>query len=396
MAPKYGLIYVDGHPEYAKPMDSFTQYDIDKNLIRYRTHHTCYSSFADDFKFLITVPECDDVEGSIKIIYNPLENLSRTLSYQTREKIYVDEGERALLTRKNFQVLFNKFDYLIFNISIAPKHGKLCQSSIVENDQEILTFTLENLYLDDIYYCHDNSESIKDSLQFLILSDYERDFQFICEILIEVTLRNDNEPIRISNNVLHVVRNDSKIINNGILKYIDPDINTNESYISYTQLLTTNGEFFKTGVLTNYFTQEDIDLGKIMFKHIESDEGKATFIVTDGYYKVPGILEIQASDPFIKISEKNASIVQEGKYVLIRTDELSIESNLNSKLDEIEYNILDGPNYGVLKIIRRKFNGTMLPRTTNITTIKNFTQLDIDKERLIYWNTDVASMDKIR
>lgn len=89
--PKYGLIYVDGYPEYAKEMDSFTQQDIDKNLIKYRTHQTCYSSFVDIFEFVVSVPECDDVKGAIKIIYNPVEQLRQTLSYQTRENIMVHE-----------------------------------------------------------------------------------------------------------------------------------------------------------------------------------------------------------------------------------------------------------------------------------------------------------------
>lgn len=398
--PKYGLIYVDGHPEFAKEMDSFTQQDIDKNIIRYRTHRTCYSSFIDIFEFIVSVPECDDVRGTIKMIYNPPEQLLQMLSYQTREQIEVDEGSRSLLSRKNFQVLFNKFNYLTFNVSTKPKNGNICKSDVINNNSEQFTainsFTLESLYLADIYYCHDDSESIDDSLDILVLSDDKTDFQYVCEILVNITLVNDNPPYRIGENMFSVVRYENKIISENDLKYIDPDINTNATEIMYTKLVTTNGGFYNDGVRVDNFTQDDIYHGRIMLKHMDSDNGTASFFVTDSKFEVAGILMIYASDPFIKISDNNASIVQEGKFIIITTTDLSIRTNLNSKPDEIEYKILSEPSYGVLKILRRKFNGTSLPRATNITSIKNFTQQDIERERLIYWNTDVASMDKIR
>lgn len=395
--PKYGLIYVDGHPEFAKSMDSFTQQDLDKNIIIYKTHRMCYSSFLDVFEFLITVPECEDVQGAIRMIYNPPDTLKKLLSYQTPEKIVVKEGDRAMLSRKNFQVLFNKFNYLLFKLSVPPRNGILCNYDMkTSRVNEIETFTLENLYLGDAYYCHDDSELIVDRFDFLVLSDDETDFQFVCELFVDIELVNDNGPYRDSSQVFHIVRNETKVINQMDLKYLDPDVNTNETDIKYQRLLTTNGEFYKSGVLTDHFTQEDIDHGRIMLKHIEPDNGTASFIVSDGFYEVPGVLNVIASDPFIKISEKNASVVQEGKYILLKMTDLSIETNLNSKPDEIEYTILSEPNYGVLKILRRKFNGTTLPRASNITSIKNFTQQDIERERLIYWNTAVASMDKIR
>lgn len=395
--PAYGLIYVDGHPEYAKEMDSFTQQDLDENLIIYKTHRTCYSSFVDVFEFLITVPECDDVRGSVKIIYNPPEELVKILSYQTREQIQLKEGDRALLTRRNFQVLFNKFNYLLFKMSTAPQNGKICKiDSKSSKITEIDNFTLENLYLDDIYYCHDDSETIEDTIYFLVLSDEDVDFQYVCEVLVDIQPLNDNGPFRVTNVTFHVVRNETKILSNLELAYLDPDASTNATDILYNTVLVSNGELYNAEVQTNEFTQDDIDRGRIWFKHTEPDVGTVTFTVTDGMYHVDGSLKVLASDPFIKISDKNASVVQEGKYVALRIEDLSIETNVNARPDEIEYRILDEPDYGVLKILRRKFNGTTLPRATNITSIKNFTQQDVERERLIYWNTAVASMEKIR
>lgn len=398
--PKYGLIYVDGYPEYAKEMDSFTQQDIDKGLIRYRTHQTCYSSFIDVFEFMITVPECEDIRGNINIIYNPPEELSRILSYQTREKIFVMEGGRALLNRKHFEVLFNKFNYLTLKLSFRPKNGFICNYDEVDHTQtQIDAFTLENLLLGDVYYCHYDTETESDSMHFLVLSEAATDFQYICEVLVDITLINDNAPIRIDERIFYVVKNNSKLLTTRDLQYTDPDIDSNATFIIYQKVASTNFEFCSaaSGISLNQFTQEDVDQGHILLKHIsEQESGKATFTVTDGFFEVTGSLEILASDAFINISEKNASVVQEGKYILITLNDLAMETNLNTNPDDIEYTVLNEPTYGVLKILRRKYNATILPRANNSTSVKNFTQLDVARERLVYWNTEVASMDKIR
>lgn len=402
--PAYGLLYVAGHPEYAKEQDSFTQNDLDSNKIIFRTHRTCYSSFIDEFEFIVTVAECDDVKGTIKIVYNPPEELRHAISYQTRERIQLNEGDRTLLTRRNFQIIFNKFNYLLFKLSAMPRHGMLCSLDSRSGKHKMIeTFTLENLYLDDIYYCHDDSESTEDAINMLVLTDDQMDFQFVCEVIVSIYPLNDNRPYRVQTDatVFHVVRNESKMLSTQVLEYLDEDANTNRTEIQYVDVRMTNGEVYNRvandpTVAAAQFTQDDLDHGRIWLRHIGSDAGLVTFKVTDGSFQVDGSVKVVASDPFIKIAEKNASFVQESKFIVLQLNDLSIETNLNSAPDEIEYRVLDEPKYGVLKILRRKFNGTTLPRSSNITSIRNFTQQDVERERLIYWNTAVASMEKIR
>lgn len=403
--PQYGLIYVNGYPEYAKKMDSFTQQDIDKNLIRYRTYQTCYSSFIDIFEFMVTVPECEELFGSIKIIYNPPNGLVSMLSYQTRELLSVKEGDRVPLNRRQFEVLFNKFNYLMFKLSVPPQNGVLCNyDPETMKISKINGFTLEKLYLGDIYYCHDDSETTKDSIEFLVLSESEKDFQYVCEVLVEIALVNDNAPYRLHNDIFHVVRNQSKILSPDDLRYIDPDIDTNTTDILYTKLISANIVFKNagSGIVLQQFTQDDIDQGRILLQHLGGDDfNNVSLVVTDGLFQVSGTFEVIASDPFINISEKNASLVQEGKYTLIKLSDLAIETNLNISPDDVEYTVLSGPTYGVLKILRRKFNGTLPSRAgnatnSNSTSVRSFTQMDVARERLVYWNTEVASMEKIR
>lgn len=390
--PRFGILYVAGYDGSAKAGDSFTQYDIDERRIRYKTFRTSYSNFVDDLEFIVTVPECEDVIGSIKIFFNPDEHLTRTLSYQRKDKLFVNEGERTAISRIHFDVLLNKFNYLIFNLTHAPRHGDLCLFH-ADYRERIETFQLENLYLGDVYYCHDDSESNEDSLKILIMSDTHTDFQYVSEIAIDIYLQNDNPPMRQIDRKFPIVRGDFKLITSSDLKYHDPDIDSRTIDIVYKNIQSSNGEVMIGGITALSFNQDDLDQMRVYFNHSGDDYGRVHFSVTDGMFEVPGILEIEASDPFLKIRESNASIVQEGKLVAITSIELSIETNLNVKPDQIEYKIIEDPLHGVLKHFRRKVNLTAAGRINNSTSIKNFTQADLEKERIAYLNTEVASMD---
>lgn len=349
---------------------------------------------------MVSVPECENVSSSIAMVYRPADELATSLSYQNREPLELREGERALLSKRNFRVLFNKFDYLLFKIATPPQNGDICQLDVKTNTfYKLDSFTLANLYLDDIFYCHDDSESTMDSVDFLLQSRPEADFQFVCNVEIRIIPVNDNDPKRMSDEALvfYVVRNQTKVLGTVDLKYTDPDLQLNDTnHLVFGQVEATNGIFFRSGIKSDSFTQSDIDQGLILFKHTEPDNGTASFVVSDGYSNVSGNLTIHASEPFIKILHRNASIVQEGKFKTLTSVDLAFETNLNAKPEEIEYRVVGELNFGLLKIMRKQLNGTSISRPVNMTSIKNFTHSDLEHERLIYWNTEVASMDRIR
>lgn len=113
-------------------------------------------------------------------------------------------------------------------------------------------------------------------------------------------------------------------------------------------------------------------------------------------FEVPGVLEIEASDPFLRIVEANASIVQESRLVPITISDLSIETNLNVKPEQIEYKVIGDPSHGFLKYHRKKQNSNLTGKFNNTISLRNFTQAEIEKERIAYMNTEVASMDRFK
>ncbi|XP_030384249.1 chondroitin sulfate proteoglycan 4 [Scaptodrosophila lebanonensis] len=399
---KYGGIYVEGSRKAAKEMDSFTQQDIDKRRIRYRTHNSCYSSFSDELEFTVSVAECDDVVGKLTILYSPLEELTNKLTYQKHEVLQVQEGERALLTKNHFEIRFNIYESLQFHVANAPEHGLVCmyeeQTGVAT---PIVQFTLEQLFRNDIFYCHDDTESTDDGFELLILSNPETDMQFVAKMQVHIKLVNDNEPFRTAERIFHVVRSGIRTLNPAVLQYLDADVNTNHTDIHYIHVSSTNGAFYKSGHFVDSFSQDDISNRRIMFQHKGPDAGTASFIVTDHQHEVNGLLEIRASDPFVSMLPTNASIVQEGKYVVLKNKDFILETNLDMKLDEIYYEVIKPPSYGILMYLgtqrgNAENNGTLSYKATNFTSLSNFTHLDIERERLVYWNTEIASMDKVR
>ena len=393
--PNFGILYVDGYPGTAKSGDSFTQHDIDRNLIRFKTYGSSYSQFIDTLEFIVNVPECEDVMGKIEIVFHPYENLAKQLTYQRKEKLVVNEGDRTAITRIHFDVLLNKFNYLTFNLTHLPAHGSLCMFH-GEYRETIESFQLENLYLGDIFYCHDDSESAEDKMNLLILSDYDTDFQFVSEIDIEIYLQNDNPPYNLIDKKFPIVRDGSKVITSNDLKYADPDINSESSDIYYKHVMSSNGEVMIGGIVALSFSQDDLENQKVYFKHFGQDFGNVSFSVSDGTFEVPGVLEIEASDPFLRVREANSTVVQEGRMVIITIADLQIDTNLNVKPDEIEYKIISDPNHGVLKYYRKKLNITHSAKSANTTSVKNFTQLEIEREKIAYMNSEVASMDRFK
>lgn len=211
------------------------------------------------------------------------------------------------------------------------------------------------------------------------------------------SLLQDNPPTRQIDKKFSIVRGDSKLITSSDLKYFDPDIDSRTSDLTYKSIYSSNGEVMIGGITTLTFTQDDIDNLRVYFNHSGDDYGVVNFMIGDGTFEIPGVLETVASDPFLRVIEANASIVQEGKMIPITVNDLSIETNLNVKPEQIEYRIIGDPSHGLVKNYRKKMNLTFAGKSSNTTvSLKNFTQADIVKERVAYYNTEVASMDRFK
>lgn len=340
-------------------------------------YRTGYSLIVDEFFYKVSIAECEDRYGSLKINYTP-PNTNKTIKVTS---LKVNEGARIGITTDHLNFINTGVKNLTYNITIGPKHGKL---EVVTKEKTVRGtlkyFTSQELNNNEVFYIHDDSENTDDNFHFMALSDIKNDFQYVDIFHIDVVLKNDNSPKPAFNKIFHVVFDGFKLITHKDLLYIDADVETEPKDIIYTREKISFGDIYNVDKMTEpiyKFTQDDINNRKILFKHKAEENGKIHFLVNDGEFSVNGFLEVQASEPFIRNLKTNGSIVQNGKSVKITNNELDIETNINCRNKDIVYDVVDGPSHGTIKV-----NGI----TTN-----TFTQEDLANGIVVYESTTYST-----
>lgn len=203
------------------------------------------------------------------------------------------------------------------------------------------------------FYKHDDSESEHDSFEF-VSGDSHSKLKFKGKVDIRIKLKNDQPPIRIIDKVFHVVRNGERSLTGKDLKYADGDIHSSPSDIKYNRRAISNGAIYDTlsGKEIFEFTQQDLDLSRLKFKHFGSDSSRTAFWVTDGQFYDTGILEVHASDPFLAISKSSGIMVVKigGQAAQITSLNVTIQTNLEVREGkDVHFQILSGPFLGGIK-----------------------------------------------
>lgn len=310
----------------------FTQADIDNNQVSFNLHQSTYSDFKDEIKFIVNTSKCEEMNGTLLIIYEVDQKLKERTTGQNQEYIQVVEGGRSTISRLNFPITLHDFPFLYFNISNVPKHGNICKYTHRFHEENINMFTLSNLNSGEIQYCHDDSESKDDEFVVLIYSKNELDFQYVAYIKIDIKLKNDNEPFMSSSKQLLVVRGATKLITKDILTYSDSDKDTIANQIIYKNVEASNGWIYLNRRTTNEFSQLDINLKLVYFKHNEklADIGNITFLVFDGLHEVNGFIVTKANFSFVTLKETDL-LVKEGSTC--KLDENVIDLYINFDVD---------------------------------------------------------------
>lgn len=314
----------------------FSQQHIDLNQLWYRLHRRAYSHIQDEFTFIVSASECENITGVMTIKHVPgttLPGYNSGRLLTTLERLQVVEGARMAIPATHLNFRTDVVTNLVFNITHLPKHGKI---EVITDDLKILRenttyFTLQELNTDRVYYAHDDSESRHDSFHFMALSSEPEDFQYVGVFHIDIILKNDNSPLRTTNKVFHIVHGGARLITSRDLSYTDADLDTKPSDIIYNVQRFTkdppNGGIFRSDNPSEQiaqFTQDDINKNLVLFKHQGKEYGKMAFWISDGLFDVNGNLEIQASPPFIRMNPANGTIVENGKSVVITNKDMMV------------------------------------------------------------------------
>ncbi|XP_018418819.1 PREDICTED: chondroitin sulfate proteoglycan 4-like [Nanorana parkeri] len=364
----------------------FNQMDIIEGNVEYKLHDRHHEDAQDFFKFLMFTKYAQSQPNDFTIFIKA--DLNSIIL--TNKGLSLGEGETKLITKDELfvQTLNNKT--FSFKVLKSPLNGKLklinFSTSVTSNDN-ITVFSTQDILGKRLMYVHDNSETVSDAFVILassVASELQtRDLdanpvptEFTFNISIE--LKNDEKPIRVVDQLFHVVRNGQRLLTLEDLCYHDPDTDFDDGQLLYTRRGIPNGDLVSyddTSKKLYHFTQDDLENKRVLFIHHGGAYGRFVLFVTDGKHYTSSLLEVTASEPFIKVINNTGLLVQKGKDKIITAANFSIETNMFVKSEsDILYDISLPPKHG--KIITKK------------QVLRSFTHEDLKNGHVAYRHDD--------
>ncbi|KAM7166940.1 chondroitin sulfate proteoglycan 4-like isoform 3-T3 [Macrochelys suwanniensis] len=383
--PKKGQMLLNN--QALKKNSTFSQKSIIDHEVEYELINRPHENTQDSFRFLIFTKYLESNVYDFKI--NIKADLTSIIL--TNNGLTITEGEGALITKSRLfaQTLDNKaFQY---KVTKSPQHGKLKLinfSDSPESNDNLTTFSNQDIMGERLMYVHDDTETRYD--EFLVVASTNESEEWVSSAAgteplsaelrfnISVELKNDEKPVRVIDKVFHVVKNGQRLLTLADLCYHDPDSDFDDGQLLYTRRGIPNGDLTLVNDTTHrlyQFKQEDLEQKRVLFIHSGADYGRFVLFVTDGKHYTSSLLEVSASDPYVRLANNTGLLVQKGKERTITTTNLSAITNQDIRRDhEIIYEIFLSPKHGRIYV-------------NNLAT-DSFTQLDLKRGHVIYSHDD--------
>ena len=368
--------------------DTFSQMDINRGYVYYKYN---IPSIAKDTDYLDLQASYFGYTIRVRtlIIFSP-GNLGVRLINKGLEGVI--EGGLKVISKKNFFIEADKFKNFTFFITEGPSHGSLSivdSKSLVVLNSKISSFITAQLVTGRVAYKHDDSENNKDLFKFVATPNVKESIsnlpdeieQLTGKFHISILMRNDNPPVRVSNKIFHVVTGQVKTLSIHDLAFHDSDIDFDDSLLVYKRHAISNGDILdkETEEKVFNFTQKDLMDRKLMFHHRGESFSKVPILVTDGQFFSNSILEIQASQPFVRVVGNLVLEVDSGQTAVLDSKNIGVESNLDFKPEDVTLRLGNNPKHGTLQV-----NG-------NINADFSFNDILQRKVKYHHWGQSVLS-----
>ncbi|XP_026540912.1 chondroitin sulfate proteoglycan 4 [Notechis scutatus] len=269
------------------------------------------------------------------------------------------EGGQAIITKDYlFVKSANSINYM-YEVIDGPTHGKLIWRTSEPGStrkETITAFTNEDILQGRLVYQHDDSETLEDDIPFVAMKQEEGSFDSEAEEVrgvfrVSIQPVNDHPPVQVVNKVFNVVRKGQRLMTTEDIAFIDED-----SGFSDAQLVLVRKDILFGNIIAAddrnsqlyRFTQDDLRKKKILFVHSGADRGWIQFQVSDGLHQITTLLEVQASDPYLKINHTGL-VIHQGSQEAIDSSVLRLETNMDIRNDQdILFRILAPPTSGML------------------------------------------------
>lgn len=347
---------------------TFTQADIDKNLVIYEL--TKLEKPSDRFSFTVSdgqggelVPQTFNINiGGANIPLNLVTNQALTL----------DEGRDAAITKTNLETVILGGENILYTLTALPKAGKLNK-----NGTELKLgdkFTQEEINSNTITYKHDGSKTVTDIFYFTATSPGSPAITGSFNIAVVPLDNNENINVGFS-----VKAGETAAIKTANLPGIQPQNNPENNPVVYTLTsLPENGTLLVNGTplgLGNTLTQTQINNNEINYLHNGTETTSDRFTVTIFDTKGNSIttefnitVNPVNNPPGLEIN--NGMTIKPGAIAII--GEGALFSQTTEKA-EIRYILTNTPTSGTLKLAENPLSPGMV-----------FTPADLAANRLTY------------
>ncbi|KAJ0015474.1 hypothetical protein NQD34_009094, partial [Periophthalmus magnuspinnatus] len=391
---------------------TFSQKNITDGLIKYKLLNKVQEDTRDTFSFQLFTPQ------AYSAIYDFRINIraeSNTVTVQNKG-LSILEGASKVITQ---DVLFTHTASnreVQYKVITSPRNGYLRRINLSNStsiNDNIKTFTNQDVMQERIMYVHDDSETQQDFFTFQIVvfkpqkhgvKKEDRDPEEH-RFNISVQLVNDQKPVRVVDKVFHVARDGQKLVTVNDLRFRDEDSDFDDSWLVYTRRGIPMGELVRASD-TNHkvyeFTQRDLEQNKVLFIHRGVSSGRFVLFVTDGKHYVSTLLEVRinainvyinicincdlyllqvmAQDPYLQVENNTGIMVQRSGVTILTSANLSVVSNLDIRdPEEVTYEVFLPPDHGLLHFIDKDFEPV-----TEADAVSTFTQQDLVNGRLAY------------
>ncbi|NXX55914.1 CSPG4 protein, partial [Scopus umbretta] len=333
----------------------FTQDDLQKNHLSYSATIRNSQQAEDTFQFRVHAGE----QHSPVYTYTISIGGDPDAPALTNILLTVPEGGQAIISKDHlFVQSMNSMDYL-YEVIEGPAHGRLAWATSHgwASREEITEFTNDDILHRRLLYQHDDSETLEDDIPFVATrqgeGSAEPDVEEVRGVFrVSIQPINDHTPVQVVNKIFNVVRNGQHLLTTDDIAFTDKD-----SGFSDTQLVLARKDILFGSIVSvddrshqvYRFTQDDLRKKKILFVHSGADRGWIQLQVSDGLHQTTALLEVQASDPYIKIVNNTGLVIHQGSQGSIDSSVLSLETNMDIRSDEeIRFLITTPPRWGTV------------------------------------------------
>ncbi|XP_035409688.1 chondroitin sulfate proteoglycan 4 isoform X2 [Cygnus atratus] len=334
---------------------AFTQEDLQKNRLSYSATVRNSQQAEDAFQFHVRAGE----QHSPVYTYPISIGGDPDAPDLTNVLLTVPEGGQAVISKDHlFVQSLNSMDYL-YEVIEGPAHGRLAWAASLgrASGEEITEFTNDDILHRRLLYQHDDSETLEDDIPFVATRQGEGSTEPEAEEVrgvfrVSIQPVNDHTPVRAVSKVFNVVRNGQHLLTTDDIAFTDKD-----SGFSDVQLVLARRDILFGSIVSvddrshqlYRFTQDDLRKKKILFVHSGADRGWIQLQVSDGLHQTTALLEVQASEPYIKIVNNTGLAIPQGSQGSIDASVLSLETNMDIRSDEeIRFLITAPPRWGAV------------------------------------------------